>query len=1485
MAKRKRLNRRVAVLLGAMGAVLVALVLTILIRGTGSGGFLDRLFPRDPEALLQQAEAAQEAGRYRDAAELHSRAVDAARSAEVPDMHRYYLERGQFSYHWAERGTGLTKTQRGERFRQAVSDLRRALLRKQDFVPAQETLCDIYWKVALQSRGEGWEQFIREADAYLELDPNNAEICFRRGLARSQLASRQIPGDKAKGAIADMERAIELDKDHATYWLGLARFLGQLTGYDARVEETFRQAVRTVPDNPTILIGFARHLRSRGQNDEAERHLHDAIKQDPILGKLALADHYAATDRTTEAVALLRDVRQADELDPRGYLREARIHMRQDKHEQAVAVLEEGIAAAETAGATQPADPESRESSRRTRAELYYLLADVLLEMIEQETGDSEQLLAKARDCLSKLTTLNVRGPMLAKTAGRVALAEGKPQQAMEQLEAALRGLGFDLKVANLLINLYMKQNLPGKADAILDRLLSIPSQQRNVSALLAKARLLMRYRDYEKAYRTIQQVLKQDPGNAAALNLGMALRAVRGEAPTLPEGMEPDAQTVAMLLRRASMMWLDDRQDEAIRYVEQLHQRVPGNRQVLGQLFSMYRRAQRLEDAEKLIDKALELFPDDATFQARRRLIHEQDPEKQYAILLEVADEYEPLQAALEKAEVARRYGREGEYIEFLDQAAAIDANAPAVVDSLFRYALGKKDWKLAEECIERAEKKNLDGAQGRLYQMRLAMMQRDYDTVIATALAVLQDNESRKEARVGLAQAYLQKEMFEEAYKEFKIVAENDPGYAPAAVGLAIVTGRLGKEDEHRHYVYAAHRLAPRNEYVRQEYLRYEQQDASPEELIVQRERDMKRKPNDLQNLAALARLYERVQRYADAEKMYTTVHQKSEDKLYSARLLGGFYARRGRWVDVQRVLEPLVSNWKDRVGARVLYGQLFAEVDPERARRAFEGAITADPEDARGHLGMARYWARLRNWPKAVEAMRTYIRLRPDDTAGVKELVRYALEAGQFDYAEDRIAELLEASPDDAAAITLKGVLAMKRGKYPEAHALLGRAIQNNPTYAEPLIWRAQAFLAQGDTDKAKQDLQAAKRLSNRVDVAMQLGSVYQTVKDYDKAELVYREILQENKDYTPAIDRLLSIYARRRKWGLLEELLVEAKELHPNRVAYLMAEANMWKERQNQEKMLAAMARAVQTAPDSTATLRVYLLALQEADLFDRALTVTEPYKDKPGFSGWVAAVRGAALAKAKRLDEAKAAFLKALETIRADQTLLVVHELQEAYGIEGGIEKLKAWQSELTSTWRTNLVAGVLHGEAKQFAEALEYLKRARALAGDKLSRFLAERHLGAMHYQLKQFDEAEKVYLSALKIRPDDIQILNNLAYLYTNDLNQPARALPFASRAAERRPDNAKVLDTYGWTLAKVERFADAEQALVRAVQLEKPLAASRYHLGWVYERLGRLDEALKQYRQGFEMVRDDTADPLHAPLRAALERVQREAEGGSDT
>ena len=71
---------------------------------------------------------------------------------------------------------------------------------------------------------------------------------------------------------------------------------------------------------------------------------------------------------------------------------------------------------------------------------------------------------------------------------------------------------------------------------------------------------------------------------------------------------------------------------------------------------------------------------------------------------------------------------------------------------------------------------------------------------------------------------------------------------------------------------------------------------------------------------------------------------------------------------------------------------------------------------------------------------------------------------------------------------------------------------------------------------------------------------------------------------------------------------------------------------------------------------------------------------------------------------------------------------------------------------------------------------------------------------------------ARDAYEKLLAINPNFVPALNNLAYLYTERLNEPNKAYDLARKAHDLTSGSAAAGDTFGWVLYK---RGDYQQAL----------------------------------------------------------------------
>lgn len=155
-------------------------------------------------------------------------------------------------------------------------------------------------------------------------------------------------------------------------------------------------------------------------------------------------------------------------------------------------------------------------------------------------------------------------------------------------------------------------------------------------------------------------------------------------------------------------------------------------------------------------------------------------------------------------------------------------------------------------------------------------------------------------------------------------------------------------------------------------------------------------------------------------------------------------------------------------------------------------------------------------------------------------------------------------------------------------------------------------------------------------------------------------------------------------------------------------------------------------------------------------------------------------------------------------------------------------------------------------QEKNFADANNYystlLEKAPADAPERWTWHFAR---GIALERLKQWEKAEPDFLKALELQPDHPEILNYLAYSWLIEGKNFEKARDMLSVALQARPNEAPIIDSYGWALYMLGQYEEAAQYLERANELMPADPTVNDHLGDVYWKLGRKREARFQWER----------------------------------
>ncbi len=131
-------------------------------------------------------------------------------------------------------------------------------------------------------------------------------------------------------------------------------------------------------------------------------------------------------------------------------------------------------------------------------------------------------------------------------------------------------------------------------------------------------------------------------------------------------------------------------------------------------------------------------------------------------------------------------------------------------------------------------------------------------------------------------------------------------------------------------------------------------------------------------------------------------------------------------------------------------------------------------------------------------------------------------------------------------------------------------------------------------------------------------------------------------------------------------------------------------------------------------------------------------------------------------------------------------------------------------------FRINLFYGLALNRAGKNAEAVKPLEKAVALKPTDMD---ALSTLALVYEALNRYDDAYRVYETALKVDSNNSLILNNYAYSLSERELDLQKALKMAQMAVKLDPKNSAYLDTIGWVYFKLGDYENAESYVKKAL------------------------------------------------------------------
>jgi tetratricopeptide (TPR) repeat protein len=464
--------------------------------------------------------------------------------------------------------------------------------------------------------------------------------------------------------------------------------------------------------------------------------------------------------------------------------------------------------------------------------------------------------------------------------------------------------------------------------------------------------------------------------------------------------------------------------------------------------------------------------------------------------------------------------------------------------------------------------------------------------------------------------------------------------------------------------------------------------------------------------------------------------------------------------------------------------------------------------------------------------------------------------ALVAGEVDRAASLAASLRPPEPKDEDSIYTLGVLTqatveLAQNHAKEAYALLSASPQGGHSDAILLLKPWAAAMA-GDMAAATAPLPETKDRGVRAFGALGRAMLLERAGRQSQAEAAYKDQATKGVLFALADGAFLERHGRAAEAvALYDETL--AKDPGDPAIVAARSRAAAGRPAPPQPSLKSGAAQAL-VGPAAL------LLEAKQGDAglaYLRLALRLDPHMDE----AWV--LVGEALEGAGDSTAARQAYAQvqpnSAEYPTAQDRLAV--SLQAIGDKALALDIARAAATKAPDDPQTLVVLADILRDDERYGEAVDVLDKLIAkVGGDAATSWRLYYLRGAALEQAGDWPQAQGDLQQALKLRPDDPEILNFLGFAWADRGENLKQALSLLQKATLLDPQNGAVIDSLGWVHYRLGDYRQAVHELELAAALDAADPEVNDHLGDAYWRVGRRLEARYQWRRVLTLSPDAT-------------------------
>lgn len=434
----------------------------------------------------------------------------------------------------------------------------------------------------------------------------------------------------------------------------------------------------------------------------------------------------------------------------------------------------------------------------------------------------------------------------------------------------------------------------------------------------------------------------------------------------------------------------------------------------------------------------------------------------------------------------------------------------------------------------------------------------------------------------------------------------------------------------------------------------------------------------------------------------------------------------------------------------------------------------------------------------------------------------------------------------------------ILLIRMDRKEQAARTLEQIIVRNSLDTENRILLAKVYGNMGRHDEAVAIYRELLEIKEDHDTLLMLGMLYVKNKEYDNAQKMLNRLIRLEGDSYLAHYSLARLYREMQYFKKAQASYEKALALNWfERVAYEVAE--FYEEMQEFDKAISIYHRIIDEGESNDlAKIRLVNLYLT-LDESDKALELLRELRRILPESHNVDVTISRILLSQEKYAEA----IMILEDVLKTNPELTVVRYLTGMAYYRNNENQKAVEQLLFIPAESSLYEDsiflrvkVLSGSDNQ-RSAIELLqKQIDDAATRKPSYYVL---LASIHREEGDFGTGRKIYEQALRLYPDNVDLLYNYG-IFLEKIGEQESAMTQMKKVLQLNPDNGAALNYVGYTWADNNiHLEKALEYIRKAVELMPGDGYVRDSLGWVYFKLGDLEQAIIELEKAAAMEESD--------------------------